>query len=58
MQTQASDMERRLRRIEKTIPYLFRMNCLPGVPDCGGRAQLKAEGCILATAGEPKVNPG
>jgi len=25
MKTQASDVERRLRRIEKTIPYLFRL---------------------------------
>ena len=38
MKTQASDLEWRLRRIERTIPYLFRMDigCLPGVPDCGG----------------------
>ncbi len=25
METQASDVERRLRRIEKTVPYLFRL---------------------------------
>ncbi len=25
METQASDVERRLRRIERTIPYLFRI---------------------------------
>jgi len=33
-----ADVEHRLRRIERTIPYLFRLNivCLPGVPDCGG----------------------
>ncbi|MCZ6753226.1 MAG: hypothetical protein O7E51_15540 [Acidobacteria bacterium] len=40
MESQASDLERRLKRIERTIPYLFRMNigCLPGggVPDCDG----------------------
>ncbi len=40
METQTLDVERRLRRIERTIPYLSRMNagCLPGsgVPDCGG----------------------
>ncbi len=42
METQASDpaVEKRLKRIERTVPYLFRMNigCLPGggVPDCGG----------------------
>ena len=39
MDTQASDLEWRLRRIEKTIPYLFRMHTAchdGGCLDCGG----------------------
>lgn len=46
--------------MDRENPYLFRLNAilaeLPGggVPDCARRAQLEANGRILANAGELK----
>ncbi len=58
METQASDLKWRPRRIEKTVPYLFRLCAILAafqvVLDCAGRAQLEANGCILTSPGGPK----